>query len=299
MLLTLFAAADSRVVKRWPLPGDPRGIAVGSDGTIYAGLAQPQAVVAIDPATGATKRKVILDSAEIASTKELVSLRIAGKRLFIANGSDESASILSLPDLTILREITIEGEPIRDALPDPQGRFLFLLGRRVHVYDAAGKHELRTLPIEDPTAIATNGRRLAVFDTKGFTLFDTSTFAASSRRDAPGVEAAVFHGDALFAAARGVLYEISGSKVIRNTICLPNGSGPQITAVAGSGLMILAERACSSSAFAAADRTVIPASLYGVDAYALAYDAKSNVVVTSERAGYLTIYRVPRVAIAK
>jgi hypothetical protein len=299
VLLTLFAAADSRVVKRWPLPGDPRGIAVAADGTIYAGLAQPQAVVAIDPVTGATKRKVILDSPDIASTKELVSLRIAGKRLFIANGSDESASILSLPDLTVLREITIEGEPIRDALPDPQGRFLFLLGRRVHVYDVAGKHELRALPIEDPTAIATNGRRLAVFDAKGFTLFDTSTFSASAHRDAPGVEAAVFQGDALFAAARGALFEISGNRIIRDAICLPNGSGPQITTVAGTGLVLLAERACSSSAFAAADRTVIPASLYGVDAYALAYDAAHNLVLTTERGGYLTIYRVPRLAIAK
>jgi hypothetical protein len=299
VLLTLFAAADSRVVKRWPLPGDPRGIAVASDGTIYAGLAQPQAVVAIDPATGATKRKVILDSADIASTKELVTLRIGGKRLFIANGSDESASILSLPDLAILREITIEGEPIRDALPDPQRRFLFLLGRRVHVYDYAGEHELRTLPIEEPTAIATNGRRLAVFDTKGFTLFEMPTFSASARREAPGVEAAVFQGDALFGVSRGVLFEITGSKIVRDAICLPAGSGPQITATAGAGLVILAERACNSSAFAAADRTVIPASLYGVDAYALGYDATRNFVITTERAGYLTIYRVPRVAIAK
>src|SRR2546426_1088540 len=59
VLLTLSAAfslhADSKIVKRWPLAGDPHGIALGADGTIYVGLAQPQAVVAIDPATGAIK----------------------------------------------------------------------------------------------------------------------------------------------------------------------------------------------------------------------------------------------------
>src|ERR1043166_1443913 len=104
---------DSKVIRRWRLAGDPHGVAVGADGTIYAGLAQPQAVVAVDPKSGAVKRKVVLDSAEIASTKELVTLRIAGSRLFVANGSDESATILSLPGLGILREITIEGEPIR------------------------------------------------------------------------------------------------------------------------------------------------------------------------------------------
>src|SRR6266508_2817323 len=63
---------DSKIVRRWSLPGDPHGIAIGADGTIYVGLAQPQAVVAIDPARGTVKRRAILDSAEIAATKELV-----------------------------------------------------------------------------------------------------------------------------------------------------------------------------------------------------------------------------------
>ena len=114
------------------MTGDPRGIALGADKTIYIGLAKPQAVIAIDGQTGATRKNVVLDSAEIASTKELVTLRTNRDRtrLYIANGSDESASILSLPDLSIRREITMEGEAIRDVLPDPNGRYLYLLGRR-------------------------------------------------------------------------------------------------------------------------------------------------------------------------
>ena len=271
---------------------------MGPDGTVYVGLALPQAVVAIDPDTGATKKRVVLDSPDIASTKELVTMRISGNRMFIANGSDESATILSLPDLAVLREITIEGEPIRDMLADPKGRYVYLLGRRVHVFDTSGEHELRTIPVEDPTAIATNGARLAVFDREGVTLFDAQTFTHSSRvvlHDA--ITTASFSGDTLVAASPRELLEIAGGKVIRDPICLPAGSGAQITALANAKMLLLAERRCDSSAFAATNRTVLPASLFGVDAYALAYDAKANVLYTTERAGYLTIYKVPSAAV--
>ena len=147
---------DRKIVRRWALPGDPRGLALGNDGTIYVGLAGPQAVIAVDPTTGAVRKRFVLDSAEIASTKELVTLRTnADKtRLFIANGTDESAVILSLPDLAVLREITMEGETIHDVVPDPKGRYVYVMGRKVHVFDADGAKELRTLPIEDPMALA-------------------------------------------------------------------------------------------------------------------------------------------------
>ena len=135
--LTPVATTDKKIIKRWELPGDPHGVAIGADGTIYVGLAKPQAVVAIDPKSGNVKNKLVLDSAEIASTKELVTMRTnrAGTRLYIANGSDESATIMSIPDLAVLREITMEGEAIRDAVPDPKGRYLYLLGRHVHIFD--------------------------------------------------------------------------------------------------------------------------------------------------------------------
>jgi len=44
---------------------------------------------------------------------------------------------------------------------------------------------------------------------------------------------------------------------------------------------------------------VTPASLYGVNAYAVAYDREANALVVTDRAGYLTIYKVPRAASAK
>src|SRR5436305_6102484 len=102
-VLPAASTRDSKVIKRWSLAGDPHGVALGADGTIYVGLAQPQSVVAIDPKSGEVKRRLVLDSAEIASTKELVTLRTnpARTRLYIANGSDESASILALPDMTM------------------------------------------------------------------------------------------------------------------------------------------------------------------------------------------------------
>src|ERR1041385_3033255 len=47
-LLPAVSTRDSKIIKRWTLAGDPHGIALGADGTIYVGLAQPQSVIAID-----------------------------------------------------------------------------------------------------------------------------------------------------------------------------------------------------------------------------------------------------------
>ena len=44
---------DRKVVRRWSIAGDPRGVAVGADGTIYVGLAGTQSIAAIHPQTGA------------------------------------------------------------------------------------------------------------------------------------------------------------------------------------------------------------------------------------------------------
>src|SRR5205823_2818791 len=95
-VLTTVPTREQKIIRRWSVSGDPRGVAIGRDGTLYVGLAQTQAVIAVDPKTGAIRKRVVLDNAEIAATKELVTLRTNGdaSRLFIANGSDESAMIL-------------------------------------------------------------------------------------------------------------------------------------------------------------------------------------------------------------
>ena len=308
---------DKKIIRRWSVSGDPRGVALGQDGTIYVGLAQPQAVIAVDPQSGEIKKRVILDSAEIASTKELVTMRTNPERtrLFIANGSDESASILSLPDLAVLREITMEGETIRDVVPDPKGRYVYLLGRRVHVYDKNGGTKLRSLPVDDPMAIAAsaNGAQLAVVAGQDFgntkatvvALFDTKTFA-EIRRDplqtTETIETAMFadRDRALLALSRNHLFEKT-TTVHSDRICLPENSGAQIATLGGSDTLLLyAERRCSASgAFSEENRRVMPASLYGVNAYAVAYDKAANALVVTDRAGFLTLYGVPRVTVAR
>jgi len=338
--LTPVATHDQKIIKRWELPGDPHGVAAGADGTIYVGLAKPQAVVAIDPKSGTVKNKVVLDSAEIASTKELVTMRTnrAGTRLYIANGSDESATIMSIPDLAVLREITMEGEAIRDAVPDPKGRYLYLLGRHVHVFDVSGEKELRTISIDDPMAIApsANGLLLAVIAPEDFgnakatsvAFFDTTNFAEAAREPLQTdkvIEAALFgaNDQALVALSRGALFEkpLSATKpaskqmtaegngkmrmainfgdlTSSETICLPEGSGAQIAALASPELLVFAERRCSgSSSFVGSERRVSAMSLYGVAAYAIAYD--HNTLIVTDRAGFLTIYKAPRPGAAK
>jgi DNA-binding beta-propeller fold protein YncE len=327
-------------VRRWSIAGSPRGVAIGNGGMIYVGLADKQAVDVIDSKSGAVVRELVLDSAEIAATKELVTLRMNGdkSRLYIANGSDESATILSLPNLAVVREITIEGEAIRDALPDPNGRYLYLLGRRVHVFDADGKKEIRAIDLAEPMAIAasSNGATLALLGTEDFgnvkatvvALYDTTTFNEITRdplQTDQTIDAALFAASdrALVALSRQSLFEkpliaraaksmasgvdgrmrISidfGDLVNSERICLPEGSGPQIATIGSSNEVVLfAERRCSSSGtFAGSSRRVTPASLYGVNAYAVAYDRDTNNLVVTDKAGYLTIYKVPRPAVA-
>ena len=334
--LTPVATKDQKIIKRWELPGDPHGVAVGADGTIYAGLAKPQAVVAIDPKSGTIKNRIVLDSAEIASTKELVTMRTnrAGTRLYIANGSDESATIMSIPDLAVLREITMEGEAIRDAVPDPKGRYLYLLGRHVHVFDINGEKELRTISIDDPMAIApsANGSLLAVIATEDFgnakatsaAFFDTTNFAEAAREPLQTdkvIEAALFgaNDQALIALSRDALFEKPlsvakpasskqmtaetngkmrmainfGDLTSSETICLPEGSGAQIAALASPELLVFAERRCSGGgSFVGSERRVSAMSLYGIAAYAVAFDR--NTLIVTDRAGFLTIYKAPR-----
>lgn len=324
---------------RWALPGDPRGVAVGRNGIIYVGLADPQAVVAIDGTTGAVRKRVVLDSPEIASTKELVVLRTDRnhERLFIANGSDESATILSLPDLAVLREITMEGEVIRDIVPDPAGRYVYLLGRHVHVFDSEGNVELKTLPVKDPMAIAvsSDGAMLAVIASEDFgnvsatvtAYFDTQSFV-ELRRDPLQTEKTIASAmfadrdrvllavarDALFeqrvgarpatvkgSLAAGALRMVHGDLVNVVNICLPEEVGPQIALAPGTDrLVVYAERRCSSSGTSiGSTQSVKPASLYGISAWALAWEPTRSAIVATDPAGFLTIYHQPRVATAR
>ncbi|MEO8215688.1 MAG: hypothetical protein ABI718_01250 [Acidobacteriota bacterium] len=245
-------------------------MAFASDGTLYVGFADRQSVAAIDVRTGVVTREVILDHPEIASTKELVTMRLDAvhNRLVIANGSDESVTILSLPDLAVVREIAIEGEAITDALPDPAGRYLYVLGRRVHVYDFEGNRELRTLPPLDPMAMAatSTGSVLAVASSEDFgntratvvSLYETTTlqqvsrdplqtdreirsllFAADDRSlvavasdwfgEKPIAQTAPKEDGRKLASGKAMRVQIEfGDLVSSDHVCLPDRSGPQI-----------------------------------------------------------------------
>lgn len=325
---------DRKILKRWSISGSPRGLAIGSDGTIYVGLSEPQSVAAIEPSTGRILHEVVLDDPDIASTKELVTMRVTagGKRLVVAHGSDESVSILSLPGLGVLREITLEGEVIRDVVPDPKGRYLYVLGRQVHVFDFDGVNRLRSFGSLEPMAIATNGSGslLAIVGTERFdhvdatmvALHDTTTLNEIAREplqtDRKIVSVAFAASDrALVVASTDWLAEKSldartvqggptpsdlrlkirfGDLMNSQKICLPMGSGPQILASgATSSEVLFAEKRCSASAsFDASPRRVTFTSLYGIDAYALAFDPVSGSVFATDRKGFITQYRVPK-----
>lgn len=229
----------------------------------------------------------------------------------------------------------MEGETIRDAIPDPRGRYLYLLGRRVHVFDGAGDTELRTLDIENPMALAvsSDGGLLAVFATEDFgnaratsvALFETTSFAQVTRdpmQTEKTIEAAMFAAKdrSLVAFSRDSLFEkairsrpvqISGQEgermrvaigdlVNSNRVCLPEASGPQIASLTDDDtIVVYGERRCSASgAFSGSARGVTPASLYGVNAYAVAFDPATRTLVATDRDGFLTIYHVPKPRLA-
>src|SRR5688572_18944882 len=89
-----------------------------------------------------------------------------------------------------------------------------------------------------------------------------------------------------------------GELVNSTHICLPQGSGPQVaTLTSTDALLVYAERRCNvSGSFTGSGHGVTPASLYNVNAHAIAYDKLSNTLVATDRAGFLTIYNVPRPA---
>jgi hypothetical protein len=321
------------VVRRWSLSGTPKGLVVGAGGTIYVGLSGPQSVVAVDPLANTILKETVLDRKEIASTKDFSTLRIGneGRRLYVAQGSDESVSVLSLPELEITREILIEGERIRDALPDPAGQYLYVLGRRVHVYDIEGQRSIRRLSALDPLALATdesgsvlavvgfeqfpNGRAtmIAFYDTRSFDEIGrmplqtdreiiSAFFAAGDEvivtlatdwlAEAPARPRQELIPTATSAGDTMRLHIDFGDLVSSETVCPPDGAGPQIatTDTAGSTVVFAEKRCSAGSTFTASARRTRSASIYGIDAYAIARTPE-GFFAASDPAGYLTIYR--------
>lgn len=298
---------------------------------LYVGLADTQEIAAIDPSTGEIARRQI-DREEIAATKDFVTMRMTrdGDRLVIAHGSDESATIHALPGLVPVREIGLEGELVRDAVPAPDGSFVAVLGRDVHLWSRDGQELIRTIPGLEPMAIAvsSDGKLLAVIGRETFPsgavsmaiFFDTTTWQEVFRkplqtdREIRGVTFAA--DDSVIAVwAEDWLAEVTvraeesgfdtngdvprmrlgfGDLVNSESICLPERSSPQIATVVESSRIVLAERRCSTSGSMSGARRVLRSStLTGVEAWAIAWDSTRRLVVASDPEGTITMYSLP------
>jgi hypothetical protein len=99
----------------------------------------------------------------------------------------------------------------------------------------------------------------------------------------------------------GAMHIAIGDLTNSHHVCLPPKSGPQVaTLTAVDTQVIYAEQRCNSSGtFSGSARGVTPGSLYGVNAYAVAFHKKANAIVATDRDGFLTVYQVPRSATAR
>ncbi|HXI12802.1 MAG TPA: hypothetical protein VNM92_09155 [Thermoanaerobaculia bacterium] len=331
--LTPVGTRDPKIVRRWSLNGSPAGLAIGRNGIVYVGMTNAQSLLAINISTGSIQKELVLDSPHIAATKELLTLRVNhdGTLLAIANGSDESVTLVAIPSLDVRREISLEGEVVRDTIFDHSGRNLFVMGRSVHAFDREGKKEIRRLEIDDPAAMAVDasGRLLAVAGSEDFgngkvsilALYDTTTLKEISREPLETdrrIQQLLFAADdqAIVAIADDWLGEKSlamkapktmiqdqkqarirlefGDMMSTERICLPPKSGPQIATLGRpSSVVLFAERRCSAgSSFRASARKTTTQSVYGISAYAIAFDASAGRLFATDRAGYFTIYKV-------
>lgn len=325
------ASRDKRIVRQWKLDGSPRALALDADGLIYAGLAGPQAIAVIDPDTGSVLQRKVVDRAEIAATKDFVTMRTtaARDRLVIANGSDESAMILAIPELSVVREIGIEGEMVRDAVPAPDGRFVAVLGRDVHVWSRDGETLLRVIRGLSPTAIAVSpdGSVLAIASRETFggtdvamaVLLETTGWTEIMRRPLQtervirGMEFAgngsvllvwaddwiaeaplkVPTGEMQVSEGRQRVSISPGELVSSETVCFPAEAAPQLVTMRGS-TAILAERRCAAAASMTGGRRVTTtASLIGVEPWAILWDEKRGKIIATDPDGTLTIYQPP------
>ena len=139
-------------------------------------------------------------------------------------------------------------------------------------------------------------------------LYDTETFRELSRaslRSSDSVIAALFRPDdrrLLMMTGRGLLEKRLdagaaprfSAMIDRVATCTAPSAGPQAIHFLPDGRLAFVARECAGSDSANQDSARFDtASLPAVEGDAISYDTRANEVVTTERSGFLTCYRVP------
>ena len=115
-----------RIEARVPVGPEPRGVAIAPSGQhAYAAVGVANEVVQIDLNT----HKI---TARTAVGREPRSLAISadGKTLVATNARSQNISVLELPTLKKLRDISIEGDNLRQATLSPDGRFAYTVNMK-------------------------------------------------------------------------------------------------------------------------------------------------------------------------
>ncbi len=153
----------------------------------------------------------------------------------------------------------------------------------VSLVDLARLQEIRREPLQTDRAI-----RSALFAPGGGALVVFAADWLAEKSLAPAKDRA------MTAESGGMRMRIDRADLVSSeTICLPEPSTAQIAATNGVTVYFAERRCAAAGATLAAPWTVPTASLYGVDAVALAYDEEREALVAIEKGGLLALYRLP------
>jgi hypothetical protein len=175
---------------------------------------------------------------------------------------------------------------------DAKGRVLVVVGHETFpngkvtsavFYDAASLREIGRLPLQTEREI------VAAFFAAGDRVLVVAANDWLAEAPAAPREEKQPQGEA---GAMRLSLEF-GDLISSESVCLPDGAGPQIASTDGGAVVVVAEKRCASGgSFTASKRRTRVASIYGVAAYALARTPAGGWAAT-DPAGFLTLYREP------
>lgn len=144
--ITVFDAADGKVIKQISFPGRAVEIAFSKDGSkAYISNFDTGRLMEMDAQTGKTTRQV-----KVGTNPKIVTLSPDGKTIYVSNWSSNDVSVVDAESFTETARIRVGTNP-RGSDTDPSGKLLFVAnfnGGSASVVDTEAMKELKKIPMK-------------------------------------------------------------------------------------------------------------------------------------------------------